>query len=439
MGQRPIALLGGLYVFCVVLFLASILLPHADGQLIGSDGQFYYAYLPTLLIDHDLNFENQYEKLLSEKSLERQREAGSGRLPNKYAIGPAILWIPFFLMGHILALSLNAVGYSITLDGSGYVYQAMTLIGSITYGFIGILLVYRSCRHFFSQTSSASAAILVWLATNVVYYTLAEPSMSHSCSFFAMALFIDIWLRFRPAPTGRQWILLGIAGGLVALVRLQDITWLALPFLDAVFSMRRKSWIIWASQVKGFMLFGLAALIVFAPQIVVWQILNTPANAASYPHSGGHFFWFTPEIFGVLFSLRHGFFLWHPVLLLAAAGLFFLYRKDRSIPVLFGVMLLAQLYLVGSWHGWWGGHSFGNRLLINSIPALALGLAALIDWTVRRDIFPAAGVVAMSLIVWNALFFAQYRLGYINKYRAISVYELTVGKFAMIADLANRL
>jgi len=187
--QRPIALLGGLYVFCVVLFLASILLPHADGQLIGSDGKFYYAYLPTLLIDHDLNFENQYEKLLSGKSLERQREAGSGRLPNKYAIGPAILWIPFFLIGHILALSLNAVGYSITLDGSGYVYQAMTLIGSITYGFIGILLVYRSCRHFFSKTSSASAAILVWLATNVVYYTLAEPSMSHSCSFFAMVIF----------------------------------------------------------------------------------------------------------------------------------------------------------------------------------------------------------------------------------------------------------
>jgi hypothetical protein len=187
------------------------------------------------------------------------------------------------------------------------------------------------------------------------------------------------------------------------------------------------------------MLFALASLIVFTPQIVVWQILNPPVNATSYPYSGGHFFWFNPQILGVLFSLRHGFFLWHPVLLLAAAGLFFIYRRDRSLPILLGVMFLAQIYLVGSWNGWWGGHSFGNRLLINSIPALALGLAALIDWADRRNLFPAAGVVALTLIAWNALFFAQYRLGYINKYRALSLYELTVGKFAMIADLANRL
>ena len=101
-------------------------------------------------------------------------------------------------MGHLLALALNAAGYSIALDGTGYVYQATTLIGSTTYGFIGILLVYRSCRHFFSRSSSASAAILIWLATNLVYYMVAEPSLSPACFFLPLRFFLTSGSDFGP-------------------------------------------------------------------------------------------------------------------------------------------------------------------------------------------------------------------------------------------------
>ena len=48
-------------------------------------------------------------------------------------------------------------GQTIVLDGTGYIYQAPVMIGSITYGFAGVLLVYRSCSRFFSRSSSASA------------------------------------------------------------------------------------------------------------------------------------------------------------------------------------------------------------------------------------------------------------------------------------------
>ena len=230
-----------------------------------------------------------------------------------------------------------------------------------------------------------------------------------------------------------------MTGGLVALVRLPDATWLALPFLDAVLKMRTSREISWGSQVKGFFVFCMSAAIVFLPQMVVWQILNTSTNGASYPNYGGYFYWFTPKIFRVLFSLRHGFFLWHPVLFFAASGLVLLYRKDRSLTFLLGFMFVVQLYIVSAWYGWFGGHSFGNRMLINSLPALALGLAALIDWAAKRNALRVAGILAVSLIVWNALFFAQYRLGYISKYAAISFHELILGKFTMLLDMANRI
>jgi hypothetical protein len=311
------------------------------------------------------------------------------------------------------------------------------MIGSILYGFAGVLLVYRSCSRFFSRSISASAAILIWLATNVIYYMIAEPSMSHACSFFAAALFLELWLRYRPLPSPRQWIFLGMAGGLVALVRLPDASWLALSFLDALWAMRTDIKNHLSRQLAGFLGFGAAALIVFVPQMAVWHFLSE--TGASYPHSGGGFYWSSPEIFNMLFSSRHGLYLWHPVLLPATAGWVLLYRRDRPLSVFLALMFAAQVYVLSSWFGWWGGDAFGSRMLISSLPALALGLAAIIDWAHRRKALPVAGVLACSLILWNALFFAQYRLGYIPKDSAITLNQLILGKFTMLWDLATRI
>jgi hypothetical protein len=436
--NHPIAYLTGLYLFCVVVFLMTIPLPRVDGQLVGSDGMYYYAYLPTLLIDHDLDFTNQYSKLLPGYRAGSHQIAKIGDFSNIYAIGSAILWMPFFLVGHLMAIASNAAGLSIVPDGIGYIYQIPTLLGSLTYGFLGVLFVYRSCRRFFSASTAAASAILIWLSTSLIYYMIAEPSMSQSCSFFAVALFLKLWLQSRPMPTFRQWILLGIAGGLIALVRLQDATWLALPFIDASLNL-------WANKkagfgcLKGSLGFGAAACIVFIPQMAVWQVLNGSPVKAGYPYSGDYFHWFAPKFLNVLFSLRHGLYLWHPVLLLATAGLILLYRKDRHLPFLLGLMFTAQLYLISAWFVWWGGDAFGGRMLISSLPALALGLAALIDWMVERKALPTICILGGSLVLWNALFFAQYRLRYIPQNAAITFNQLTLGKLFMLEDMANRI
>jgi hypothetical protein len=436
--QHPIAYLTGLYIFCIIIFLIAVPLPRADGQLVGSDGTYYYAYLPTLLLDQDLDFTNQYAKLLPGVSPETTGTTKSGTPANKFALGPAILWTPFFLIGHLLAIILNAFGHRIPLDGTGYVYQVPTLLGSLTYGFAGLLLIYRSCRRFFSKSSSASAAILIWLATNVIYYMVAEPSMSHTCSLFAVALFLELWLAFRPIPTLFQWLVLGLAGGLVALVRQADATWVALPVVDALMVFR----VDWKTNLRrylqGFIVFGIAALLIFMPQIVIWRTQYGAGVGGGYTQGRHAFYWLEPKMLQVLFSMRHGLYLWHPVLLLATIGLVLLYRKDRCLPFLLGFFFALQVYLIGSWFGWTGGDSFGCRMLLSSLPALALGLAALVEWTAGRGASAIAGILGGGLIAWNAAFFAQYRLGYISRVMPISFEQLTLGKLAMLKDLMNR-
>lgn len=435
--QHPIRPLIALYVACITVFLVCIPLPRADGQLTGSDGAYYYAYLPTVLIDHDLDFSNQYAKLVPSTYKQNIQNKG-GRPANKYAIGSAILWLPFFTVGHIAAVLLKVASFPVETDGMGYLYQGSTLVGSITYGFLGSLFTYLISRRFFSKCISAWAAISIWLASSLIYYMTAEPSMSHNCSFFAVSLFTWLWLYSRRIQTDRHWAFLGIAGGLVLIVRLQDAPWVVLPILDAFFTTRKVENTSPAILLKRFAIFCTAVLVVLIPQIIVWLMMHSgPWQAHLY--SAGNFQWLDPQFLNILFSLRHGLYLWHPILLFATAGLFLLYRKERALPFVLGATFLLELYLISAWNVWWGGDSFGGRMLISALPVLSLGMAAILDWAMERKALAAAGTLFFLLIAWNALSFVQYRMGYISKDQGISYSQFTIGKLSMLHHIAGRI
>jgi len=76
-------------------------------------------------------------------------------------------------------------------------------------------------------------------------------------------------------------------------------------------------------------------------------------------------------------------------------------------------------------------------MLISSLPAMALGLAALVDWAIERNALSTVGILSCCLILWNAVFFAQYRLGYIQQNTAITFKQLTIGKLFMLKDMAS--
>lgn len=441
--RRPYLLLFTLYLVCLAIFVATIPLPRVDGQLIGSDGLYYYAYLPTLFLDGDLDFSNQYAEILPPDRVGLMQRTPTGLLPNAYAVGPTLMWSPFFLAAHLLALLLRAAGLPISTDGVGPLYQGVTMIGSLSYGFAGLLLIHRSCRRFFGPATALLTTALVWLATNLVYYMVAEPSMSHTCSLFAAALLVELWLGSRPSPTLRRWVVMGLAGGLVAMARLPDATYLALPVLDALLASRPTPGVSLKRQLPGICLFVLAALVAFSPQMAVWKVLNGSPFVSGYlfTYEKTGFYWTEPGIVFTLFSPLHGLYLWHPLYLLATIGLAWLYRRDRRLALLLALGLAMQVYVVGVWHGSRGGQgdAFGGRMFISSLPGLALGLGELIEWAVGRGALPVVQVVGAALTVWNGLFLMQYRLGYIPMSAPLTLEQFTVGKIWMLADLCRRI
>lgn len=107
---------------------------------------------------------------------------------------------------------------------------------------------------------------------------------------------------------------------------------------------------------------------------------------------------------GVLFSGRNGLFSHHPALVLAAIGLLWTacrWRERREVVVRFvlplGLAFLVQLSINAATADWWGGHAFGQRRLVSSLPWFALGFCAIYEEAVRR--LPGGKNAAHALVV----------------------------------------
>ena len=410
-------------VLCALLFLATLPLPRADGHLVGSDGLSYYAIVRSLVLDGDLDFSNDYALL----GVEADTSTPTGKPANPFAIGTALLWMPFFVMAHVLSLVLNLLGIDVATNGISYIYEAAVCVGTIIYATVGFVFAYRVARNLASATSALIATLGLWWASQALYYLVAEPSMSHGISIFAMGLFLALWFPPRQRSS-REWVWLGVAAALATLVRWQDGVVLALPFAELAWSVRHKRVSLQAAFKAAGIMSGVW-LLGMIPQLLMWNsIYGTPLTI---PQGSDFIQWFAPNPIETLFSTRHGLLLWHPVLLLALVGFIPLWRKHRALALAGIFLVLIQLYINSAVGRWWADDAFGGRrftgLLPWLVPALAVLLSELKATRWRRW---AVGLL-LVLVLWNGLSFAQYRLGFVSRNEALSWREMTIDRLLL--------
>lgn len=434
---EPRWIIGSLVLGSVLLFVAMIPVPRIDGNLVGSDGTYYYVQLRSLMIDRDLDFANEYAHF--DLPIPPPEQRPTGRVPNKYALGPALLWAPFFLVAHGIALIGQQIGFTIRADGYSYLYQVAVALGSITYGALGLVLAYRCARPLFGQTAALWALGLIWLASNAFYYMVFEPSMAHMVSLFSVAVLLSLWFRYMRQAEPPSWgmtILLGMSAGLVVLVRSQDAIFLALPAAwfgaHLLRSMLARNWrTSWAWMLRSGVA-GLCAVLVFSPQLLVWQYLYGTWRTS--PYMADHdpaFNWLAPQIGPVLFSSFHGLFSWHPVYLIALLGLLALRRHDRWAALALALISLLNIYVVAAWWAWWQGDSFGGRMFLNASWIWLIGLAGAIHWLWTPQRYRLVLVAAGLLIIWNGLALVQYRLGLVPMNAPLTWQQMTIERLTL--------
>lgn len=384
------------------------------------DGVGYYAYLRSALIDHDLNFENDY--LAGNKSfvmgrvdaqghLLRELYTKTGHVENHFSVGPAILWAPVLVTVHLTVVLLDRFGAHIPADGYSRPYVVAMGLTTAFYGFLSLLLVFRMARKYFEQQWVFLATIGIWLASSLPVYMYFNPSWSHGFSAFAVALFLWYWDRTRPQRTLGQWAVLGLLAGLMGNVYYPNVFLLIFPGLEIVHLLRaRRGGSNPAIMSIGKLascsaVFGAAFAASLLPTFVTRQIIYGNLFETGYP-AIRTWNWTSPALWSVLFSSDHGLWSWTPILFLAVIGLFFLAQRDALLGAGSILTFLVYYYFIASCPFWDGFSSYGNRYFLSLTPLFILGLAALFSafssWVGKASRAMALAGSAIALfVVWN--------------------------------------
>jgi hypothetical protein len=410
----------------LLFFLFLLTLPLANPWVRG-DGVGYYAYLRSALIDHDLRFEKDY--IAANKSFVFFHVDPQGRLlpseytktgyvENHFSVGPAILWAPVMLAIHGSILLADHFGAHVPANGYSHPYLVAMAITTAFYGFCSLILSYRIARKYFDDQWSLLSTVAIWLASSLPVYMYFNPSWSHAISAFTVALFLWYWDGTRMRRTTRQWAILALIAGLMGNVYYPNAILLIFPALEVLLDWRARQKVSGEDSILIQVMAldcGIFTAVFFVslfPTLITRQIIYGSPFASGYPEIS-HWNWTSPVLLKVLFSSNHGMFTWTPVLILAAAGIPFLIKRDALFGVGSLLAFLAFYYFIASYPNWDGISSFGNRFFISLTPIFILSLAALLSaFSNSIGKVARAGAIAYPvlalLMLWNAGFIFQW-------------------------------
>lgn len=367
-----------------LLILLAVLLRGPDWQSFKYDSAGYYHYLPALVVYNSAGHEfydrpevvASFGRHLRYDDLELlyldKRPDGS-RL-NKYTLGVALLVAPFFLVTHGLVLLFGGPA-----TGFGLPYILGVVAAGTFYGIMALRLIQRLMRQFnMPPWLVVAVPLLLLLATNLTYYVVRQPAMSHVYSLFLFAAFCNLavdWLRHN-----RLWqmALMGLCLGLIILIRPTNGIIALFPLLIYVASWRglgtrlvfigRYAW----QLPVALLLFALP----LALQMLYWKAATGSYLVYSYNEEGFNFL--RPMILHGLFHWRNGWLLYSPVMMLALAGLWWRRHQQRGVVQPLAMLTALHIYIIFSWWCWWYGGCYGMRPMIEFYsllgPALGMGL-----------------------------------------------------------------
>ncbi len=365
--------------------------------IIESDAKGYYAWLPAIFIYHDLSFsfKEEVEKKYPHGAIPFEyRISSNEKISNKYYAGVAILVAPFFIIAHVITVLFT----SLPADGYSYWYPVMVNIAAIFYLIAGLIFIRKLLLQFnFNETIISWVLFALFFATNLFYYTIVEPGMSHIYSFFSISAFLYYFNKWAVSGNTKNLILVSLFFGIIILIRpINGLILFITPFFfngfndfsrKAAFLIKRKN----AQLIIG-SLFLLIAIISIQP--ILYFIQTGSFFLYSYGNETFQFREF--HLFDFLFSYKKGAFLYHPLLFISLLGLLHLWKENRFKASYLIIFLITIFYIFSCWWSWWYGGSFGQRVLVEFLPIFAILLAFLLS--VKKNIWVKIAMVLCVLL-----------------------------------------
>ncbi len=365
-----------------------------------ADSLGYYLYLPAALIYNDVKHMETIPKAYNvpkdivyyANCMAMQGRTSLGYCVNQYTYGIALTELPFFCIAHLWEkMSGNpANGYS---DH----YALAIVLSTICYLLLGLYFTYKILLHFVSEWFATLSTCLLLLASNLYWFSIYQPGMSHIPLFCLYAGLIYLTLQLHQNPKRWQFIVTGFIAGLITVIRPTDILCLLITFTYGLYnraSWQQKKELLQKNKINV-LLAALFFFIAVAPQLLYWKVCSGSFIYDSY--RGQSFHWNHPEIFRGLFSGSNGWLMYSPVFILALAGLFYASSfKSLALPTFF--ILPSYIYVIYSWFCYNYINGFGSRPMIHLYPLLAIPLAVILQKISRSALVFRVGTGCFLII-----------------------------------------
>ncbi len=405
-------LLHPVFLLCLLAALsvvAYMMLRGHNTRPIGSDGFGYYLPLPATFIYRDLSlsFLNDPDRAPEIIAQYRFKDGHfQGLAPvgdgyrDKYALGTAVMQLPFFLA----ALSYASLTHA-HVSGFELAFQLAMSFSGAFYLALGCTLSYLAARLRYSPVASALAVAFALLATNLLYYGSFEGSFSHVYGFCLISGLLYLTIRrteLGGPPRLWEFALFGFLAGVAVMVRPTNAVaaLLFIPFVRNADGRR-----IAAGALLGFAASAVGAL----PQMLLWY--ETTGHLIFYSYGGEGFRFLEPQIGSYLIAVKKGVFFWHPAYLLMILALIAQLAVRRFETSIMLLIVALNIYLGASWGDPGFGDLFGCRQIVEMNPLFILATAAAIDWLPTGIWRRAAGVLGAMLIAANLVQFRGYMVG----------------------------
>src|SRR6185369_14039698 len=381
----------------------------------------YYMYLPYTFIYDDIKMRDPnvvhdiFKKYNLPGTYYQAYQLENGNWTPNYTMGFALLWAPFFFIGHTWA---KAGGFPV--DGWSMPYQFCIASGALIYILIGLFFLRKVLLKFFSDTLTSVVLLLIVLGTNYFHEAINDYLQPHAMMFTGYAALLYYTTRWHEELKRKYVMIAGLIMGIMILSRPSEILCVLIPLLWNVYdkeSFRKKIELI-KSNYSQFILLLAFAFIPFIPQILYWKYVTGSWIFFSYQNTEG-FDFFKPHVLNVLFSFKKSWLVYTPIIIFPIIGILLLRKYNRNIFLPILIFFVANFYLLSSWAAWWNGGSYGMRYFVDSYPVMAIPFGyVLMDiyqrkWIVRIPLYLIMGF----FVVLNLFQTWQYMVSIIPESR----------------------
>ncbi len=371
-------------------------------NIIKSDGIGYYNYIPSI-INGDIGKQIENSSFLQKTT--------NDSVVNKYFIGTALVISPFVMPVYLFHSRENK-----TLDLYSEYYQKAISLAALFYALIGLLAFIKLLTLYkIDPKVKIFSLFALFFGTNLGYYTLIEPSMSHVYSFSFISIFL---YKIKETNFSSKLNIIVLAALLAIIVLIRPINILilfAIPFLTSNILIKLKKY-----NLKSYITFFIVFSSIISIQSFIWSAQT--GNLFIWPYANEGFYFSNPKVFDFLFSFRKGLFIYTPIALLSIAIFIIIHFKNTKTLLLAGVFIAIIIYALSSWWNWYYGDSFGSRVMIEFLVFFLLLFAISLN-KMKLRWRQLTMIIASILILTNIFQSYQYY------YQIISPYDMNYEKY----------